>query len=205
MPRAYRLGQRQAAIDATRRRIIEAARDLLMSPDGYARFTIENVARQADVARKTVYYQFGSKIGLLEALCDALAASGGMERMPNAFRQPDPRAALTEFLRILSHFWEADRALTRHLRGLAALDPDFAQVIHDRDEWRRMGVRVILQRLAGAPALLASDALDEMVDILFALLSFETFDMLAGPARGIEAVTPLVERMVRAVLGLGEG
>jgi AcrR family transcriptional regulator len=44
-----------------------------MSPDGYARFSIEAMALQADVARMMVYHQFGSKIGLLEALCDTLA------------------------------------------------------------------------------------------------------------------------------------
>lgn len=84
MPRPYRLGQRQAATEQTRARILAAARDLLMSHDGYARFSIEAVARQADVARMTVYHQFGSKIGLLEALCDSLAASGGMEHLATA-------------------------------------------------------------------------------------------------------------------------
>jgi AcrR family transcriptional regulator len=85
-PRPYRLGQRQAAIEPTRTRILSAARALLMSSDGYSRFSIEAVARQADVARMTVYHQFGSKIGFLEALCDSLAVSGEMEQMATAFR-----------------------------------------------------------------------------------------------------------------------
>jgi AcrR family transcriptional regulator len=67
MPRTYRLGQRQAATEQTRARILAAARDLLMSPDGYARSSIEAVARRADVARMTVYHQFGAKIGLLNS------------------------------------------------------------------------------------------------------------------------------------------
>lgn len=64
-PRPYRLGQRQAATEKTRARIISAARELLMESTGYTGFSIDAVARQADVARMTVYHQFGSKIGLL--------------------------------------------------------------------------------------------------------------------------------------------
>ena len=136
-PRPYRLGQRQAATEQTRARILSAARELLMSSDGYSRFSIEGVARQADVARMTVYHQFGSKIGLLEALCDSLAASGGMDQLATAFRQPDPLDVLNQYLLVFSRFWDVDRLVMRRLRALAALDPDFEQVIRARDEWRR--------------------------------------------------------------------
>jgi AcrR family transcriptional regulator len=88
-PRPYRLGQRQAATELTRASILNAARELLMSSNGYSHFSIDAVARQADVARMTVYHQFGSKIGLLEGLCDSLAASGGMEQLATAFRQTE--------------------------------------------------------------------------------------------------------------------
>src|ERR1700736_1948776 len=93
-PRPYRLGQRQAATEQTRARIIAAARELLIASDGFSGFSIDAVARQADVARMTVYHQFGSKIGLLEALSDSLAAHGGMEQLASAFRERDPLDAL---------------------------------------------------------------------------------------------------------------
>src|SRR5438034_816285 len=69
-PRPYRLGQRQVAADETRSRILNAARAQLETE---ASFSIDAVARRADVARMTVYYQFGSRRGLLEALIDDLA------------------------------------------------------------------------------------------------------------------------------------
>src|SRR5689334_23851496 len=135
-PRPYNPGQRQASTEQTRLRIIQAARELLMAPDGYARFSIEAVARQADVARMTVYYQFGSKIGLLEALSDYLAANGGLEQLANAFRRTDPFEALDEFVRVFGQFWQSDRIVTRRLRAMSALDPDFEKVIKARDERR---------------------------------------------------------------------
>ena len=72
-PRPYRLGQRQVLAEQARERILTATRELLMTSNGFSGFSMEAVARQAFVARMTVYHQFGSKIGLLEALCDSLA------------------------------------------------------------------------------------------------------------------------------------
>ena len=201
-PRPYRLGQRQAATELTRARIINAARELLMSSDGYSHFSIEAVARQADVARMTVYHQFGSKIGLLEGLCDSLAAGGGMEQLATAFRQAEPLDALREYLLVFSHFWDVDRLVMRRLRALAALDPDFEHVIRTRDEWRRRGARVIAERLVERHILSAGEALDTTVDILLTLSSFETFDTLAGPTRSMEEVAPVVYQLACAALKL---
>ena len=204
-PRPYRLGQRQAATEQTRARILTAARELLMTSDGFYGFSIDAVARQADVARMTVYHQFGSKIGLLEALSDSLAAHGGMEQLAYAFRQQDPLDSLDEFITVFSRFWQSDRLVTRRLRALSALDPDFEQVVRARDERRREGLNVIVRRIVenyGKPDV---EAIDEMVNVLFTLLSFECFDTLAGPLREIEEVTSVVQRLARAVLDLDDG
>src|SRR6266699_6623865 len=191
-PRPYRLGQRQATTEQTRARIIAAARELLVASNGFSGFSIDAVARQADVARMTVYYQFGSKIGLLEALSDSLAAHGGMEQLAKAFRQPDPLDALDEYITVFSRFWQSDRLVTRRLRALSALDPDFEQVVRARDERRREGLRVIVRRLVDKYGRPTPKAVDEMVNILFTLLSFECFDTLAGPTRSIEEISPVV-------------
>jgi AcrR family transcriptional regulator len=201
-PRPYRLGQRQAATEQTRSRILNAARELLMSSNGYSHFSIDAIARQADVARMTVYHQFGSKVGLLEELCDSLAANGGMEQLATAFRQPEPLDTLREYLLVFSRFWEVDRLVMRRLRALAALDPDFEQVIRSRDERRQRGVRAIVERFVEHQVLSAGDAVDRTVDILLTLSSFETFDTLAGPTRSIEEVAPLVYQLACAALKL---
>ncbi len=204
-PRPYRLGQRQATTEQTRARIINAARELLAESSGFSGFSIDAVARQADVARMTVYHQFGSKIGLLEALSDSLAAHGGMEHLADAFRRPEPLDALDEYITVFGHFWSADRLVMRRLRALAALDPDFEHVIRTRDEWRRQGLRVIVQRFAEKHGRPAPEALDEAINVLFTLIGFECFDTLAGPTRSIEEVAPMMQRLARAALGVEEG
>jgi AcrR family transcriptional regulator len=203
-PRPYRLGQRQKATEQTRARILAAARELLLTGEAFSGFSIDAVARRADVARMTVYHQFGSKIGLLEALSDYLAAHGGMEQLANAFRQPDPLMALDEYTKVFSRFWQSDRIVTRRLRALSTLDPDFEHVVKARDERRRKGLQVIIQRFVEKYGKPAPEAIDEIVNILFTLLSFETFDTLAGPTQSIEEVAPLVQRLARAALELDD-
>ena len=201
-PRPYRLGQRQIATEQTRARILAAARELLLTSVAFTGFSIDAVARQADVARMTVYHQFGSKIGLLEALSDSLAAHGGMEQLANAFRRIDLLESLEEYIRVFSRFWQSDRLVTRRLRALSTLDPDFEQVVKARDERRREGLRVIVLRFVEKYGKPAPETIDETVNILFTLLSFETFDTLAGPTRSIEEVLPVVQRLARATIEL---
>src|SRR6201992_716552 len=130
-PRPYNLGKRRETIDQSREQVLAAARSLLAEPGGSA-FTVDAVARRADVARATVYYQFGARSGLLEAVCDHLPALGGMDGLPAAFTDPDPRRGLDVFVGCFGRFWAADRAATRRLRALAALHPEGGAVVGAR-------------------------------------------------------------------------
>ena len=197
-PRPYRLGRRQAAVDGTRARILKAARALLVARGGGA-FSIEAVARRARVTRVTVYQRFGSRSKLLEALFDDLARRGGMWDLADAFRQPDPQAALARFVTTFARFWTAHRPIHRRLLALAALDQGLERTLRARQEWRRQGLRVMVGRLRERPGPAAA-AMDETIDALFALTAFETFDLLAGPTRTPAAVAPIVLRIARAVL-----
>jgi len=200
-PRPYHLGRRQAAVDRTRARILQAARALLVERGG--EFSIEGVARRARVTRATVYQRFGSRPQLLEALFDDLARRGGMWDLATAFRQPDPEEALARFISTFGRFWTAHRPIHRRLLGLGALDAGLERTLRARQEWRRQGLRVIVGRVRERYGRPAADAAAETVDLLFALTSFPTFDVLAGPKRTPADVAPLVLRVARAVLGLG--
>ena len=179
-------------MDRTRARILHAAQALLLGHDGRT-FSLDAVARRAGVTRVTVYQHFGSRPRLLEALFDDLARRGGMWELSQAFRQPDPEAALARFVSTFGRFWTVHRTLHRRLRALATLDPRLGRTLDARQEWRRQGLRVIVGRLR-AP--------DATIDALFALTGFETFDLLAGPTRSPAEVAPIVLRIARAALGL---
>ena len=202
MPRPYRLGQRRATTGQTRARILAATREVLLAPDGVSTFSIDAVARHADVARMTVYYQFGSRAGLLEALFDDLASRGGMEQLPLAFQQDEPLDALDAFIATFCRFWASDRLVFRRLRGLAVLDPELEEALRARDERRRTGLRVIVGRIAATHGRPPPGAIEETVNILHMLTSFESVDALAGTAHKPEDVAPIVQRLSRAALAV---
>ena len=114
----------------------------------YSDFTVDAVAKRADVARGTIYYQFKSKAGLLDALCDELGRRGGIENLANAFTKADPNEALATFVTTFARFWQVDRPVMRRLRALAHLDPDIHAVIAARDERRREGLQELVKRFA---------------------------------------------------------
>ncbi|HWG43774.1 MAG TPA: TetR/AcrR family transcriptional regulator [Gemmataceae bacterium] len=201
-PRPYRLHQRKAAAEETRTRILTAVRELLMVRGGFTGFTIDAVARQAGVARMTVYYQFGSKVGLLEALCDFLAVRGGIEQLGGVFEKAEALDALAEFIALFARFWDSDRLVIRRLGCLSALDPELEEVLRGRAERRRQGARAIVGRLIEEHGRPLPEAFHEAVDLVYTLTSFETFDTLAGATRSPVEVAPLVQRLLRAALGL---
>lgn len=202
-PRPYRLGQRQAATEQTRARILAAARQLLAAESGLQGFSVDAVARQAGVARMTVYYQFRSRVGLLEALFDDLARRGGMERLAAAFANPDPLAALDAFVATFCRFWDSERTVMRRVRAAAVLDPELEASLRARDDRRRLGLRTLVDRLRQVRGAPATGRAEDAVDLLEALTSFETFDELAR-TRSLEEVQALVLRTARLVL-LGAG
>ena len=189
-PRLYQLGKRQEQIDESRQQVIDAARALLAEANSYSNFTVDAVAKRADVARATVYYQFESKTGLLEALCDALAEAGNMSDLASAFMNPDPVEAMSLFIACFGRFWDIDRLVMRRLRSLAALEQEVGVVVSARDERRRSGLSVLVARLSDQHLLSCEP--DEAVRMLFSLTSFETYDSLAGPNRALSAVAPTV-------------
>jgi AcrR family transcriptional regulator len=199
-PRPYRMERRREITDENRRRIINAARELLASRDAGEKFSMEAVARRAGVARMTVYHQFGSLRGLLEGLCDSLAVAGGMNHLADAFRNPDPLAGLDRFVDVFMRFWETDREVRRGLGAMAVLDPDIAAVLEERSGWRRKGLQVLLGRLAKETGRPKPRELDDRVDLLYTLTAFSTYDSLAGPKRSTEQVTRMVQQLARQVL-----
>jgi AcrR family transcriptional regulator len=195
-PRAYRMGQRETATEATRQRIISAAHELLAREEGFTGFSLEAVARQAGVARVTVYYQFESRRQLLEANFDSMAEHG-LRPLIEAMGRPDPMEALDGLIEAFAGFWASDRLAVRRIRGLAAIDPEVGASHDARDERRRLALTAILRRMHDDPGWEAT--LDERVNVLQMLTSFQAIDALARDRSPVEVV-PVVKRLARAVL-----
>ena len=198
-PRSYRLGRRAQTVTATRLKILSAARGILVrGPSGG--FNIDAIARKAGVTRATVYAQFGSKARLLEALFDDLAARGRMHTMSSAFHEPDPQRALDLFWETLLGFWTAERRALRRIRALGRLDVEVGRALSVRDGWRRQGIRSIVERLSGARPGVRPGGDADAVERLYALTSFEVYDLLAGASSDARRVDRLLRPLIAAAI-----
>lgn len=198
-PRAYRSAARETAAAETRARIIEATRALLAEP-GATAFTVERIAERAGVARMTVYNQFGSKRGLVDALSNDLAASGGIQRLREAFGARDALTGLQILIEIFMSFWERERRVLGPLRAVIALDPELSQT--NRDHLRRQHLVTLLRRLSGETGRPAPEEVDTAADLLLVLTSFECYQSLRAAGHDEESIVRLLTAAAKRVVGV---
>src|SRR5437879_12671643 len=160
-----------AAAAEKRERVIEAAARSLREDASIASFSLDAVAKAAGVTRLTVYHQFGSRRGLLEAVFDEIARQGGLTEIADAMAMPDPCASLDRLVEIFCAFWNRDRAVGR-LHEAMATDPEFAQALVERNERRRKTVDVLVGRIAEKKG--SSRARQDTVDRRFAMTTSNT-------------------------------
>jgi AcrR family transcriptional regulator len=194
--RAYVSSVRSAAAAEKRDRVIEAAAKLLRGDASIARFSLDTVAKAAGVTRLTVYNQFGSRRGLLEAVFDDIARQGGLHEIADALAIPDPLKALDRVVEIFCGFWAGDAAIGR-LHEAMATDPEFAEALLERNERRRKLVGMLVGRVAAKTA--SRRAREDAVDMIFALTSYPMFAML-NRGRPTSEVCHLAQTACRAAV-----
>jgi AcrR family transcriptional regulator len=194
--RAYVSPMREAAAARKRERVVREAVRFLREEESISTFSLEAIARAAGVTRLTVYNQFGSRRGLLEAVFVDLARRGRLNRIADAMSRPNPRDGLDELIGIFCDFWSGDAAIAR-LLDATAIDAEFAQALTERNERRRKALRKLVRRIIGdaASAAVQRDA----VDLLFALTSFAMYRMLAA-GRSRRSACTLVRRVAAATI-----
>jgi AcrR family transcriptional regulator len=198
--RKYRLVKRARAAEETHARIIEAARELL-SRSGYHSASVDEIAERAGVSRQTVYVQFGSKRGVLQALAEHIEVeSFGRGMVDGAQETRNPGLTLRNGIADQLAFFAANADLLRTFKAQAAHDSDFRAVWEDRRRERLTAILILLGPLAAEGKLLPGWTIDEAGDWLWSLTNFERYDeMVVERGWSIER---LVERLREAVDGV---
>jgi AcrR family transcriptional regulator len=180
--RPYRSQRRQQSTARTRARIVDAVRELLVE-GSFPEATVEDVARRAGVSRATVYQHFGSRLDLINALCDSLAANPELLELRKAIELDDPAAALEEFVSRTARFWASEERLHRNLYGFAAIDPAAADYVERQRADRRGESERLARRLRRDGALRAGLGERGAILRLLVLTSFTTYDELRREGR----------------------
>ncbi len=176
--RTYQQRLRAQSAEATRQSIIEAARVCLTATPLLA-VSLERIAEQAGVARRTIYQIFGSRLGLFEALEQDLLRRGGFTEVQDAFNtNTEARQILEQMLPAGVRLLEREQAILRALYLHALIDPEAATLTQRIDEGRIAGMRYLAQLLEEQGYTRPDLTQTEVGDILALLTDFTTFEQL---------------------------
>lgn len=211
MSESVKTNQRTAQARATRLRIIESARTLFLD-HGYAATTLERIAAGAGVAVQTVYFHFGNKSTVLKEVMDVLSVGDDaptplLERpwVRQVREEPDPRRALTIWVRNSRLIFGRVAPLLSVVRDAAGADPDMAAQWRVNQDQRYLAHRTFAEILAAKNGLRRGLTVSKAADVIFTLLSPEVY-LLATRERGWGPVrwqTWLTELLANDLLGPG--
>jgi AcrR family transcriptional regulator len=186
--RSYVSDVRREQAAATRLRIAEAARDLMVG-QGYAATTMGAVARAAGVAVQTLYSSCpGGKPALARLVYDVTLAGDGAA-VPQSDRpqvhaiiaEPDPARKLAGYAAMATDVMRRIRPVYRVLRAAAATTPDdtaLAALLSTAEQQRRNGAGSAARHFADVGALRDGLTADRAADQLYALTSIEVYERL---------------------------
>jgi AcrR family transcriptional regulator len=167
----------------SRERVLGAVKELLEAGSFHAS-TVEEIAARAGVSRATLYQHFGSRLGLVDAMCELMAANPLLD----AIREADE---LHEFLARVTDFWASEERLLAQLYGASAVDPA-ARAFVERQRRDRYGE---LRRLVG-------DRGPDVVAAFAVISSFESYlELRRGSARSKREVVRTLQEMSDRLLG----
>jgi AcrR family transcriptional regulator len=168
----------------TRRRILEAARELFVQR-GYGATALQDIADRAGVAVQTVYFTFRNKRTLLKELAD-ITVAGDDEPVATMDRPwfRDSLAADTADaqLRALVHgagqILDRIAPITEVLRTAATIEPEIAELWQQDTDPRFTVYATAAKALVTKPGVREEISAEHAADVLFALLSPELYLVL---------------------------
>lgn len=176
--RPYKSAVRERQASDTRRRIVEATRQLLQS-EGYAGMTIEAIARRAEVSAQSVYAVFKSKTGILSELLDqSMFGPDYEDAVRQALGATDPETRLRLAARIARQIHDAQIAIFDLLRGAGVVAPELAKLEQQRECLRYERQERMIVSLRDAGRLRPELDYETARDILWMFTARDVYRML---------------------------
>src|SRR5262249_17737103 len=144
--------------------------------------TVEEVAERAGVARATLYQHFGSRLGLVDAICETIGRSDELRTLKGSVDLADPVATVDALIANSIRFWSAHERRLAPLYDVAGVDEAAARLVERQRNDRRREIQGIVKRLHSRRQLRKALGERTAVAILLVLTSFETFRELRRTA-----------------------
>ena len=160
----------------TRDKVIDTVRALL-SEGAFHESTVEEVAERAGFSRATLYTHFGSRTGLVDALCERFNTS--------ALSEIRTTTDVGRLIELSVEFWAADERIFEQLYGAAAVDPAAGDFVERQRRDRAKEIRRI------------ATSKEQQAQLLL-LTSFETYrELRRGVGLPQAEVTETLQRLLR--------
>ncbi len=184
-PRTYDASSRRVRSDATRQRIIDAARSLMIER-GYRATTIAAIAQLADVHVDTVYALVGRKPVLLRELVeqaisgtDQAVSAEDRDYVKDIRAEPDAGAKLDRYASAITRIQGRLAPVFLALREAASTEASAARVWRDIAERRATNMRLFVADVAqAAGGLRPGVSLEEAADMIWATNSAELYVLM---------------------------
>ncbi len=179
--RAYDGSGRQTQSAATRQRIVEAARELILER-GYRATTIAAIADRAGVNTDSVYELVGRKPLVLRELIEQ-AVSGTDHAVTAQDRahvkamraERDPAKKLAIYARAVRETQQRMAPLFLALRDASSTEPEAQQIWKEISERRAVNMRKLVKDLRSSGGLRRGLSIEQAADIVWATNSAELF------------------------------
>ena len=172
--------------------MVEAAR-ALFADGGFHRVSLEEIARRADVARATVYHQFGSKTGLLAAVLKDFEGRAGLAGLAELVATAPTERLVRDVVTAGCRYWATDPPLARAVLAFAATDAAAGDLLAGHDAGRLRLLSQVVDRLVADGRLDGGCPPERALDVLWLLTGFAAYDELA---RGRELPTDAVAALL---------
>ena len=197
MPRPYRAHSRSPRPARTRSKITEAVRELL-AEGRFHESTVEEVADRAGVARATVYQHFGSRLDLVDAICETFDANPALLELRQLVGLPDADEALARTIANTVRFWSSEDAILSQLYGVAAIDPAARDLVDRQRADRRGEMERLVRNLRDAGRLRVAER--RALALLLVLTSYETFRELRAAGLSDRQMVAFLQEAAREAL-----
>lgn len=188
--RVYKQRRRAEATAKTRERVLDTVVELLEAGT-FHEASVEEIASAAGVSRATLYQHFGSRLGLIDAICESFSANPSMVAIQAAPDVDDPRLAVEQMIAQATRFWQSEESLHRHLYGLAEIDDSAAGFVARQTADRRSVVERVVARLAEGGALRNGVDQRHARAKLLVLTSFHTFEEVRSAGFSVDETEQL--------------
>jgi len=159
---------------------------------------MEQVAERAGISRATLYQHFGSRLDLVDAICETFGENPALRELRDLVVNPDPEVALDQTIANTIRFWATEDSVLSQIYGVAAIDPA-AQSLIDRQRGDRRGeLARLVRNLSGAGRL--GPSTQRALALLLVLTSYETFRELSGAGLSARQATATLQETARELI-----